>query len=130
MQKSCKTGCRKSARKPMSISGSEQPAPVAVTCGDPAGIGPDLVLQLPQAFPGAPLVALGDLEVLQQRATQLGSDVALVPWQPGDPAPRHGQLAVPHCPAAPRVAPGKADPARRAGPVATLLTAARGRRDA
>src|SRR5690606_35794177 len=107
MRKSCRTGSRKSVRKPMSISGSEQLAPVAVTCGDPAGIGPDLVLQLPQAFPGAPLVVLGDLDVLQARATLLGSDVALVPWQPGDPPPGHAQLAVLHCPAGTRVTAGK-----------------------
>ena len=110
----------------MSISGSEPLAPVAVTCGDPAGIGPDLVLQLPQAFPGAPLVVLGDLDVLQARATLLGSDVARAPWQPGDPPAGRGQLAVLHCPAGTSVTPGKADPATAAGTLTLLRNAAHG----
>lgn len=110
----------------MSTSGSDHPLPVAITCGDPAGIGPDLVLQLPQACPGAPLVVLGDLDVLQARATLLGSDVELAPWQPGDPPSGTGQLAVLHCPAGVRVVPGKADPASAAGTLAMLRRAARG----
>lgn len=110
----------------MSISGSEPLAPVAVTCGDPAGIGPDLVLQLPRAFPGAPLVVLGDLDVLQARAALLDSDVALVPWHPGDPPAGQGRLAVLHCPAGTRVAPGKAEPATAPGTLSMLRRAAHG----
>ncbi|MEE4251406.1 MAG: 4-hydroxythreonine-4-phosphate dehydrogenase PdxA, partial [Alcanivoracaceae bacterium] len=65
-------------------------APVAVTCGDPAGIGPDLVLQLPQHLPDTAMVALGDISVLSERARQLGQDVALHPWQPGHTLPTQG----------------------------------------
>jgi len=48
------------------------PAPIAITYGDPAGIGPDLVLTLPDAFADAPLVVIGDRQVLTERAQQLG----------------------------------------------------------
>lgn len=94
-------------------------APVAVTCGDPAGIGPDLVLQLPQRFPDAPLVALGDRVVLEARARQLGLKVSLHDWQPGAALPHQG-LAVWHCDSGTTVYPGKPDPASATG-ILTLL---------
>lgn len=61
--------------------------PLAVTCGDPAGIGPDLLLKLPEAFPQSPLVLLADAELLKQRAQQLGLSAELPRWQPGDALP-------------------------------------------
>ena len=85
-------------------------APLAITCGDPAGIGPDLVLQLPQHCPTLPLVALGDQQVLAERADQLGLRVHLQPWQPGDAVPAGG-LAVWHLDTGHPVTPGVADPA-------------------
>lgn len=61
--------------------------PVAVTCGDPAGIGPDILLQLPQHYPNTGLVLLADYNLLQQRAEMLGVNINLPRWQPSDPAP-------------------------------------------
>lgn len=46
--------------------------PIAITPGEPAGIGPDIVLQVAQDWRGTPLVILADPELLQQRANQLG----------------------------------------------------------
>ncbi|WP_111655789.1 4-hydroxythreonine-4-phosphate dehydrogenase PdxA [Isoalcanivorax indicus] len=94
-------------------------APIAISCGDPAGIGPDLVLSLPAHLPGAPLVALGDLQVLAARRQQLGLAVRLVPWLPGQPLPDEG-LAVCDCPAGVHVRPGHADPRTAIGTL-TLL---------
>jgi len=94
-------------------------APVAVTLGDPAGIGPDLVLQLPSLLPGEPLVAVGDRHVLQQRAALLGLSVELHDWQPGQPLPATG-LAVWHSDAGGNPIAGKPDPACAPG-VLTLL---------
>src|SRR5690606_30325664 len=94
-------------------------APVAVTCGDPAGIGPDLALTLSQAQPGAPLVVRGDREVLTARARQLALDVTLQDWTPGDALPNDA-LAVWHCPTGVPVRPGQPDPATAAGTLALL----------
>jgi 4-hydroxythreonine-4-phosphate dehydrogenase len=94
-------------------------APVAVTCGDPAGIGPDLVLQLQQHVPNTPLVVLGDLAVLNSRAQQLGLGTQLHNWQPGAALPQQG-LAVWHCDSGVRVQAGQPDPAT-ARSILTLL---------
>jgi len=45
---------------------------IALTPGEPAGIGPDLCLLLAQQAQTAELVVICDPELLQQRATQLG----------------------------------------------------------
>lgn len=46
-------------------------APLVVTPGEPAGIGPDLCVQLAAAPPDIPLVVIADKYLLQQRAAQL-----------------------------------------------------------
>ncbi|AJD49396.1 pyridoxal phosphate biosynthetic protein PdxA [Isoalcanivorax pacificus W11-5] len=94
-------------------------APIAVTSGDPAGIGPDLVLTLSQAQPGAPLVVLGDHDVLGERARQLKLNVRLHDWTPGQALPTDA-LPVWHCPAGVPVIAGRADPATAAGTLAML----------
>lgn len=95
---------------------------IAITCGEPAGIGPDIVLALAAGDWPAELVVLGDRELLRARATQLGVAVALSDFQP-DAAPRPhraGALTVLHEPlAAPAVA-GRLDP-RNAAQVLRLL---------
>jgi len=58
---------------------------IAVTPGDPAGVGPDLVVQAAQqAWPFA-WVVLGDPQTLGQRAAVLGLRLRLRQWDPGDP---------------------------------------------
>lgn len=47
-------------------------APLAITSGEPAGIGPDLCVQLAIAPPDIPFVVIADKNLLQQRAAQLG----------------------------------------------------------
>jgi len=48
---------------------------LAVTPGEPAGIGPDLCLQLAQQQIDARLVIFADPELLVQRQQQLGLDI-------------------------------------------------------
>lgn len=95
---------------------------IAITCGEPAGIGPDIVLALASRDWPAELVVLGDRELLRARAAQLGMAVGLSGYQP-DVAPRPhraGTLTVLHEPlAAPAVA-GRLDP-RNAAQVLRLL---------
>ena len=45
---------------------------MAITAGEPAGIGPDLCVQLAITPPDAPFVVIADKHLLQQRAAQLG----------------------------------------------------------
>lgn len=83
---------------------------LAVTAGEPAGIGPDLVLQLAGFQGDARLVVIADLPLLQQRAAQLGlQQLQFKPYQPGHPAPEAGTLEVLHVPLAVPVTPGVLD---------------------
>ena len=52
--------------------------PIAITPGEPAGIGPDIVLKLiPQHTSGTPWVIIADRHLLLQRAHQLGMTLTL-----------------------------------------------------
>jgi 4-hydroxythreonine-4-phosphate dehydrogenase len=85
---------------------------LAVTAGEPAGIGPDLVLQLADWQDAARLVVIADLSLLQQRAALLGlQQLSFQPYQPGRPAPLAGTLEVLHVPLAAPVTPGVLDAA-------------------
>ena len=53
---------------------------LALTTGEPAGIGPDLCVMLGQRPPDCCLVLIGDPEVLEQRAAMLGSLFTVQPW--------------------------------------------------
>ena len=52
---------------------------LVVSCGEPAGIGPDLCLALSQQTWPCRLTLVGDLAVLRERANLLGLDVTLHP---------------------------------------------------
>lgn len=56
---------------------SALPAPLAITSGEPAGIGPDICLRLAATPPQVPFVVLADKQLLQQRAAQLGLELHL-----------------------------------------------------
>ncbi|MCZ4305105.1 4-hydroxythreonine-4-phosphate dehydrogenase PdxA [Zoogloeaceae bacterium G21618-S1] len=96
------------------------PTPVlAVTSGEPAGVGPELCLQLAtQAWPGR-VVVLGDADLLAERLGATGQTLTLQPYQ-RDVAPPAGVLEVLDVPvSAPSVA-GLLDPAN-ARPVLSML---------
>lgn len=54
---------------------------IALTPGEPAGIGPDLVVQLAQQTHSARLVAIADPAMLQQRAEHLGLPLTIKPYK-------------------------------------------------
>lgn len=56
---------------------------IAVTSGEPAGIGPDICLDLAAEAFNARLVVIGSLELLRQRAAQLGKGVLIQPYDSG-----------------------------------------------
>ena len=58
-------------------SGSNSVPVIAVTSGEPAGIGPDICLALARKRFAARIVVIGDREMLESRARQLGLRVQL-----------------------------------------------------
>ena len=54
---------------------------IAITPGEPAGIGPDLVLALARQDWPVELVVCANAELMQQRAEQLGLNVHFIPYQ-------------------------------------------------
>jgi 4-hydroxythreonine-4-phosphate dehydrogenase len=86
---------------------------VAVTVGEPAGIGPELCAMLAveharQPLP-ARLVVLGDRALLAERAQRIGLAPAYVEYDPASFAP-HGAVEVWHMPVAVPAVPGQPDP--------------------
>ncbi|HEU0282716.1 MAG TPA: hypothetical protein VFQ99_02950, partial [Gallionella sp.] len=85
------------------MNAAPSPAPLAITAGEPAGIGPDLCVQLAVTPPDIPFVVIADKNLLQQRAAQLGTalqvrDVGSGEWKVGSgnvPAPHHPSLTTP-----------------------------------
>lgn len=62
---------------------------VVITPGEPAGIGPDLVVQLAQRSWPVELVVCADATLLQDRAALLGLPLTLIPYVEGQqPAPQ------------------------------------------
>ena len=95
---------------------------LALTAGEPAGIGPDLCIALSQQELPCRLSVLGDVEVLRARAILLGIPVHLI-TDDAIPAHRSGTLHVRHIPVAEPVIPGVLDKGNSAH-VLSLLDAA------
>jgi 4-hydroxythreonine-4-phosphate dehydrogenase len=97
--------------------------PLAITSGEPAGIGPDLCLQL--AGSERPLVVIGDRSLLEQRASQLGMSPPLHDYTPEEPCVP-GKLSVLHVPLAHPVRAGLLDTRNAAYVLETLRRAVQG----
>lgn len=98
---------------------------IAVTPGEPAGIGPDLLLQLIQNGHPHELVAYTDPGVLTRRATLLGLPLRLRAPAPSPEPLAPGELAIAPLPAPARVVPGKPSPDTAAWVLDTLRNATR-----
>ncbi|KLT73030.1 4-hydroxythreonine-4-phosphate dehydrogenase [Neisseria arctica] len=72
---------------------------LAVTSGEPAGIGPDICLDLPAAELPCRCVVLGDIQLLKARAQALGKAVQIIEYRP-DYTPAQDELEVLHVPLA------------------------------
>ena len=81
---------------------------IVITSGEPAGIGPDVLLAAACHAHDAHLVAIGDRELLQSRAALLGLNVVLTPYSSTDPFTPHqpGRLPVIHIPLSEACKPG------------------------
>ncbi|QER38648.1 4-hydroxythreonine-4-phosphate dehydrogenase PdxA [Acinetobacter suaedae] len=84
--------------------------PLYVTSGEPAGIGPDICLDLAERVDERPIVVLADFKMLQQRADRLGIVVELIPYQGQSTSSRKGQLFVEHVPLIEPVIDGQLNP--------------------
>jgi len=94
----------------MSQPGDTARPVIAITSGEPAGIGPELCLRIAgRAWP-ARLVVLADIELLRARAVRLGCNADIRPWQPAATPPA-GTIEVLHQPLARPSAPGVLDAA-------------------
>ena len=90
---------------------------IAVTTGEPSGVGPDLCLQLAEWQAGANsldgrfrLVVLADRKLMAERARQLNFQGELRDWAP-EVQPKAGVLDILHVPLIVPSTPGKLDPA-------------------
>ena len=85
---------------------------IAHTPGEPAGIGPELIVKLAQQASAACRVVIADGELLQATARRLNLPLSLRPWQAGQRrACDAGELQLLEQPLAREVQPGQPDPA-------------------
>ena len=96
-----------------------------VTAGEPAGIGPELCLQLAGHWPNTEIVVLADQQLLARRAQQLDLEISFEPFDLAMPAKESTaqQLTVWHHPLAHAAIAGQLDTANSAYVLATLDSA-------
>ncbi len=101
---------------------------IAITAGEPAGIGPDLVVGLAQQNLAAAIVVVADPGLLRARAAQLGLPLTIHPYDPAAVArpQQAGELTVLPVPLVQPCTPGMLDPANAAYVLETLRIAAQG----
>ena len=85
---------------------------IALTAGEPAGIGPDLCVMLAQRLPDADITVIADRNLIETRAAQLGLNL--------------NGLKIAHIPLRTAVAPRKLDPSNGSYVLETLRFAAAG----
>ncbi|MGO3297141.1 MAG: 4-hydroxythreonine-4-phosphate dehydrogenase PdxA [Marinobacter sp.] len=100
---------------------------LALTAGEPAGIGPELCLQLATEQRDAGVVVIASQQLLRERAKLLGLNVTLHPWQPGaTPQTAAGELSVLHIEGCVSFQAGKLDTVNSRYVLDTLIAAAKG----
>ena len=100
---------------------------LVLTAGEPAGVGPELLVRLAAIPFDAELVAISDRELLERAARRCGIEIQLL--EENAPAPAVAtavQLRVRHVPLAAIEQPGRPDPANAGHVLATLAEAADG----
>lgn len=101
--------------------------PIAFTTGDPAGIGPDLIIQLAQQQGLNDIVVLSDVTLLQERAQQLQLKLDILEYQENTHQELNtGQLIVENIPSSSKVIAGELDVENSAHVLALLDRATAG----
>jgi len=81
-------------------SSNDKPIKLAVTPGEPAGIGPDLIVLLSEQQWDAQMVVFADADVLKARAAELNKNIEIIPYSDGlQYVQQPGQIIVQHIPA-------------------------------
>lgn len=98
---------------------------IAVTAGEPAGIGPDLCIQIAQTSHENELVVIADPQLLKQRADQMGLPISLREVDLSKPAvpAKAGEIHYLSCELAEPVQAGQLNPANACYVIASLQTA-------
>ena len=108
---------------------AERPA-IAITAGEPAGIGPELVAMLAARHHEHPwparLIVFGDRDVLDRRAQRIGLHPHFVPYEPMSAGPSGHAMEIWDERVIAPVEPGRPDPANAATVIAMLTHAADG----
>ncbi len=117
----------------MNTALSDKPYPnrimrLVLTPGEPAGIGPDLCVQLAQQPPHAQLIAIADPQLLADRAALLGLPLQLREFSATAPPHRSepGELFIAPVPLSRAVTPGQLDPGNADYVLQTLRRAVEG----
>lgn len=100
---------------------------IALTLGEPAGIGPELIVSIAQQAWAMRLIVIGDQDCLLSCARSMDLPLALLAddGEAREPLPA-GQLAIHHIALGRPAQPGKLDGANAAATLATLAEAAAG----
>lgn len=104
-----------------SLRGIQAVVRIAISVGEPAGIGPDIVIRAAPRMRGLSVVLLADPELLSDRARLLGLDFQARDWR-GHPR----DLSIEPIPLARRCSPGSADPRNAAAVLQAIDRGARG----
>ncbi len=101
---------------------------IAITAGEPAGIGPDLCIMLAHMPLKAQIVIVADQDMLKTRASQLGTHVNTLPFDASQLTAHRGDgtLTVLHCAAKCSAIAGRLDANNSQYVLETLRTAALG----
>ena len=95
---------------------------LALTPGEPAGVGPECTIRLAHEHPELRLLAVADPQLLAAAAEALDLTVNIKPWRPGDEV-HTGQLSCYPVPLPQTVKPGHPEPANAAYVVDTIKSA-------
>lgn len=79
---------------------------IVITSGEPAGIGPDIILKA-AASHALPCVVLGDIDLFSTRTRQHGLEIQVLPFIEKNFIPKQGRLYVQHLPLQQAVIAGK-----------------------
>jgi len=101
---------------------------IAITPGEPAGIGPDIVIAAAQQAWDTDIVVIGDPALLEERAALLGLPLVLETLKPEQPASPNqiGHLKIQAVPMAKTAKAGQLDPANAGYVLETLQAAVNG----
>ena len=98
---------------------------IAITPGEPAGIGPDLVIMIAQQAWPIQIVVIGCKQLMQQRAQRLGLALEIIDYDANQPASAHqpGVISLLNVALAEPCIPGQLEPNNGAYVVETLRIA-------